>query len=92
MVKKLGDIEIKDIKIKLVEESKCELIATVKNTSESYLDATNLRIKIIDNKGEVDEIFGGGITALLGNEENELKAIVLSDITDAKDIEFEKIN
>ena len=91
-VKVLGDIEISNIKITLLESKKCEFTADVKNTSIEYLKATNVRIKVIDKNGKVDEIFGGGITQLAPHEANSFKTFVLADVTDAKDIEFEIIN
>lgn len=91
-VKTVGNLEISNIKITKVEDKKCELTGDVKNKVEEYVSATNLRIKVLDENGVVDEIFGGGITDLLPNEENSFKAIVLTDITDAADIEFEIID
>lgn len=88
----INDIEITNIQIKLVEKKKCEFTADVKNTTDQYKEATNLRIKVINASGETDEIFGGVITELAAYEPNKFKTIVLADITDAKDIEFEAIN
>lgn len=90
-VKKVGDIEISNIRIELVEKGKCELLADVRNTSDEFQEATNLRIKVIDENGKVDEVFGGVITELAAKEPNKFKAIALADITDAVDIEFEVI-
>lgn len=90
-VKMIGDIEVSNMKIVLVEDDKCEFLSDVKNTSDKFQEATSLRIKIIDNSGKVDEIFAGTITELTAFETNKFKAIVLADITDVVDVEFEII-
>ena len=86
--KKLGDIEISDIVITLEERNKCKLTTKVKNTSDKDLEPTNVEIKVINEKGETEEIFGGIITELIWYEENTFTTYVLADITDAKDLEF----
>lgn len=86
--KKMGDIEISDIEITLEERNKCKLTTKVKNTSDKDLAPTNVEIKVINEKGETEEIFGGIITELIWYEENTFTTYVLADITDAKDLEF----
>lgn len=86
--KQLGDIELSNIVITLEERNKCKLTANVKNTSDKDLAPTNVEIKVINEKGETEEIFGGIITELIWYEENTFTTYVLADITDAKDLEF----
>lgn len=90
--KKVGDIEFSNIRINLVGRNECEFLADVKNTSENFLDSTNVRIIIIEEDGEIDEVFGGIVTELAGYEPNTFKMRVLSDITDAVDVEIKEIN
>lgn len=90
--KTVGNIEFSNIRINLVEENKCEFLADVKNTTQDFLNSTNIRIKVIDASGQVDEIFGGIVTELAGLEPNTFKTMVLADITDAVDVELEVIN
>ena len=90
-VKEINGIELSNIKITLIEEDKCEFTANVKNKTEEYKKATNLRIKTKDEKGETKEIFGGWITDLIPKEENTFKTYILKNILDAKDVEFEEI-
>lgn len=86
--KQLGDIELSNIVITLEERNKCKLTADVKNTSDKDLEPTNVEIRVINDKGETEEIFGGIITELIWYEENTFTTYVLADITDAKDLEF----
>ena len=89
--KEINGIELSNIKITLIEEDKCEFTANVKNKTEEYKKATNLRIKTKDENGETKEIFGGWITDLIPREENIFKTYILKNILDAKDVEFEEI-
>lgn len=89
--KQLGNIEISNIKIKLVEPNKCEVTADVRNTSDEDLPPTNVEIKVINKNGKTEEVFGGIITELIWHEENTFTTYVLADITDAYDISFEEI-
>lgn len=90
LTKKVGDIEISDIKINLIEKNNCKVETKVKNTGDKFLEATNVELKAIDENG-VDEIFGGLITALAPQEESIFVTYVLSDIRDIKDIEITAI-
>jgi len=90
--KQIGKIEISNICIKLVDKNKSELSADVKNLSQEYLEPTNVEIRVIDETGNVSEIFGGIITELAGYEPSTFIAYILTDITNAKDIEFKMIN
>lgn len=87
VTKKVGDIEISDIKITLIEKNNCRIEAKVKNTGDKFLESTNIEIKAIDDEG-VDEIFGGLVTALAPQEESMFVTYVLSDIRDAHDVEI----
>ena len=89
--KKLGDIEITNIKIEKLDSRKCELTADIKNTSENFIESQNIRVKTIDENGEVAEVFGGLMTTLAPKEPNQFITRVLTDITDASDVEFEVI-
>ena len=89
--KQVGKLEISDIKIELIEEEKSRLTATVKNTSKDFLEPTNLSVKVINEKGETEKVFGGIVTELIWDEVNTFTTYVLADITDAYDIEFEII-
>lgn len=83
--KKVGNIELSNIKITLIEKNKCKLEADVYNNSEEFLSSTNVDIKAIKANGE-NEIFGGIITALAPHERNTFETYVVSDVRDAKDI------
>ena len=48
VTKKVGDIEISDIKITLIEKNNCRIEAKVKNTGDKFLESTNIEIKAID--------------------------------------------
>lgn len=87
-IKKLGDIEITNITIKLVEKNRCEITANVKNTSDNFIKSTNAEIRVLNENGEVMEIFGGMITSLAPQEPSTFTTYVLKDITNAYDIEF----
>lgn len=91
-IKKVEDIEFSNIRINLISKNKCEFLADVKNTTDKFLDSTQVRIKIINSKGEVDEVFGGIVTELASYEPNKFKLTVLSNLMDAKDVEIEMIN
>lgn len=87
--KKVGDVEFKNIRIKKIERSKCEFLADVENKTEEHLKPQDVTIKVIDDSGEVDEIFAGILTELAPYEPNKFKTQVLSDITDVIDVEIE---
>lgn len=87
--KQVGDIEIDNIQITLVGERKCRVTADVKNLSKEFLNSNRVKIKAINEDGEVEEIFGGIITELAGYEPCNFVTYVYADITDIKDIEFE---
>ncbi len=90
-IKKVGDIEISNIKITLVQEEESKITANVKNTSENDIEATNVEIKIIRN-GKNPDIIGGIIPALSANEESTFSVPVLANIVDADDVEIVKIS
>ena len=46
--KQVGEIEISNICIKLVDKNKSELSADVKNLSQEYLEPMNVEIRVID--------------------------------------------
>lgn len=88
-VKQIGNIEISDIKIELVSKDKSKLTASVKNVSKEFLNATNVKIKVINDKEE-EISFGGIITELAGYETDTFTTYVMKDILDAKDLEIQK--
>ncbi len=83
--KKVGNIELKNIRITLIEKNHCKVEADVYNSSDEFLPSTNVEIKSITSSGE-NEIFGGIITALAPNESEEFVTYVLSDIRNAEDL------
>lgn len=89
--KRVEDVEFSNIKIKPLGRNKCEFSADVKNLSENYLDSKNIRVKVIDDSGEVDEVFAGILIGLAPYEPNIFKTHVLSDITDVVDIQIEMV-
>ncbi len=91
-VKRVGDIEISNIEITLVEKNKCMVTADVKNVTSEYIEPTNVRLKITDESGEAKEIFGGIITELAGYEASTFTTYILKDITYAQDIEISIIS
>lgn len=90
-IKRIGDIEISNMRIELVGKNRCKVTAKVKNTSDKDLEPTNVEISVVNEKGEIEEVFGGIITSLIWYEENEFVTYVLADITDAYDINFKEI-
>ena len=90
--KKIGDIEISNIRIELIEKDRCRFTASVKNMTDKFLTPTNVSIKVINEKGETENVFGGIITELIREEENTFTTYILADITDAYDVEFEIID
>lgn len=91
-VKKVGDVEFSNIKIGLINDSKCEFTADIKNTSKEFVKGTKVSIKVKDESGEIKGSFGGVITDLAGLEPNRFKTYVLSNITYAKDVDIEVVN
>ena len=89
-IKKVGDIEVSNIQIELIEEGRCRVTADVKNTSDNDLPPTNVSLKVINQSGDAEKVFGGIITELIWHEENQFVTYVWSDITDAYDIEIVK--
>ena len=89
--KKLGDVEITNIKIEKLDSRKCELTADIKNTSDNFIESQSVRVKTLNDAGEVTETFGGLMTMLAPKEPNTFVTRVLVDITDASDVEFEVI-
>lgn len=89
--KMVNGIEFSNMKITRLEEKKCEFTADVKNTTEDYKKATNLRIKVKNGNGEVKEIFGGFVTELIPGEKNSFKTYVLANVMHAIDVELEEI-
>ena len=89
--KKLGDVEITNIKIEKLDSRKCELTADIRNTSDNYIESQSVRVKTLNDAGEVTETFGGLMTMLAPKEPNTFVTRVLVDITDASDVEFEVI-
>ena len=89
-IKKVGDIEVTNIQIELIEEGRCRVTADVKNTSDNDLPPTNVSLKVINQSGDAEKVFGGIITELIWYEENQFVTYVWSDITDAYDIEIVK--
>ena len=87
--KKVGNVEFSNIRIKKITGNKCEFIADVENLTDEYLKPQDVTIKVIDSSNEVDEIFAGILTELAPYEPNRFKTQVLSDITDATDVEIE---
>ena len=83
--KKVGNIELKNIRITLIEKNHCKVEADVYNSSDEFLPSTNVEIKSITSSGE-NEIFGGIITALAPHENNAFATYVLSDIRNAEDL------
>ena len=53
VTKKVGDIEISDIKITLIEKNNCRIEAKVKNTGDKFLESTNIEIKASDKQKEL---------------------------------------
>lgn len=49
--KMLGNIEISNIQIKLVQLNQCEVTANVRNTSEGFLETTNVELIVINENG-----------------------------------------
>lgn len=86
--KRVGELEFSDIRIKLLKSEKCEFLASVENLSQEYLNTQSVEISVIDESGEVDEVFAGLLTELAPYEKNSFKTQVLSDITDALDVEI----
>lgn len=84
----VGNIGFSNIKIKLIDDKKCEVTANIKNISDEYLEPTNIEIRVLNENGEVEEIFGGIVTTLIPEEESVFTTYVLADITDAHDLEF----
>lgn len=89
-IKMVGDIEVSNIQIELIEEGRCRVTADVKNTSDNDLPPTNVSLKVINQSGDKEKVFGGIITELIWHEENQFVTYVWSDITDAYDIEIVK--
>lgn len=89
--KMVNGIEFSNMKITRLEEKKCEFTADVKNTTEDYKKATNLRIKVKNGNGEVKEIFGGFVTELIPGEKNSFKTYVLANVMHAIDVDLEEI-
>lgn len=89
--KKVGDIEFSNIRINLIGANESEFLADVKNTSGNFINSTKVRIVVIEEDGKIDEVFGGIVTELAGYEPNTFKMRVLSDITDAADVEIKEI-
>ena len=89
--KQLEGVEFSNIRVKELERNKCEFVADVKNTTDKFLEPSNIRVKVVDDSGKVDEIFAGILTELAPYEPNQFKTHVLSDITDFVDFEFEKV-
>lgn len=87
-IKKLGNIEISDIRIKLLERDKCEITADLKNTTEEFIESKNVIIKAINESGDAYVTFSGLMTSLIAFEPSTFTARVLADITDASDLEF----
>ena len=87
--KKAGDVEFSNIEIKLVGRNKSEFRADVKNTADKFLESSKVRIKVLDENGEVTDTFGGILTALANFEPNEFMTVVLMDLTEASDFEIE---
>ena len=90
--KRVGDIEISNVRIELLEKDKCRFTASVKNVSDKFLTPTNLSVKVINQNGETEALFGGIVTELIREEENIFVTYVYADITDAYDVEFEIID
>lgn len=89
--KMIGDVEFSNIIIGKISDDKCVVTADVKNLSKDFSESEKLSIKVIDEKGEVKESFGGILTELAGLEPNKFKTYVLSDITYASDLILEVV-
>ena len=90
-IKQVEAVEFTNIKITLVEDRKSELTATVRNTSEEHLEPMNVEIRLLNENGEVEDIFGEIVPELMPGESTTFTAYALKDITGAYDVEFAKI-
>lgn len=90
-VKKLGDIEISDIQIELIEKGRCRVTGKVKNTSDKDLPSTSVSIRVLNESGDTGKVFGAIIPELIWFEESQFVTYVWSDITDAHDIEISEV-
>lgn len=89
MVKKVENVELSNIKVGKVHNSKCLLIADTKNISNDLQNSKIIGIKAIDEEGNVKDKFTGILKELAKGEKGKLKVQVLADITYAVDFEFE---
>lgn len=89
--RQVGNIEFSNIVIELVENNRCRVTADIKNTSEEFLTSKDIEIRVKNEKGETEDIFGDITKQLAGYETNTFITYVRKDITYVKDIEIVEI-
>lgn len=85
----IDGIKFSNYRVNPIGINKCEFIADVKNLTENYSKARNVRIKIINSSGDVEDIFAGILTELAPYEPNIFKTQLLSKIDESTIIEIE---
>lgn len=86
--RRAGDVMFSNVRIRVIKSGKCEFLADVENVTEKYLNTQSVEVSVVDDSGEVDEVFAGLLTELAPYESSTFKTQVLSDITDALSVEF----
>jgi len=87
--KKIGDLEISDIKI-TAKEDKHYLTATVKNLSESKGGEETIKIILLDEAGEQLTTISAFVGTIEAGGEITLNSRVISDFSNAVDFKVEK--
>ena len=88
----IDGIEFSNYRVNPIGINKCEFITDVKNLTENYSKARNIRVKIINASGDVQDIFGGILTELAPYEPNIFKTQLLSKIDEDASIVIEIVN
>ena len=88
----IDGIKFSNYRVNPIGINKCEFIADVKNLTANYSKARNIRVKIINSSGDVQDIFGGILTELAPYEPNIFKTQLLSKIDEDASIVIEIVN
>lgn len=89
--KKYNGLEISSFKLEMISQRECEITAIVENKTSNELEVQNLKLKLYDKDGNLQDTVGAQIDSLKPGEQKQLITLVRrQNIAEITKIEIEE--
>lgn len=89
--KKYNGLEISSFKLEMISQRECEITAIVENKTSNELEVQNVKLKLYDKDGNLQDTVGAQIDSLKPGEQKQLITLVRrQNIAEITKIEIEE--